>query len=419
MNTCLNRNTFSILFYIVRSKLNKNNEVPIYCRLTVNGRIKEFATHIWIKDDQWDSKAGKVKGNKEAAKTANATMDGIRHNLNNIRAELQFQNANVTAETIVNQHSGKGFKRHTLIEVHTYHNEQHVKRLVGKGYAAGTYNRYRISLEHVKEYIKAQYSVSDIPLSELSYSFITNYEVHLKTIRKCAHNTAVKYVKNLRAIISYAISQEWLLNDPFIRYKARLEKVDKNFLTLNELTAIENEEFDIEGISEVRDIFVFCCYTGLAYSDVAKLSADHIVFGINGKRHISIKRTKTDSTANIPLLDKARFYLDKYKEHPLCLSKGLLLPARSNQKHNLYLKKIADVSGVNKTLTTHIARHTFATLMLTQGASIESVSSMLGHSNIVTTQVYAKITADKVERDMSRVNKLFIEIDIERQKEAI
>lgn len=242
--------------------------------------------------------------------------------------------------------------------------------------------------------------------------------MHLKTVRKCAHNTAVKYVKNLRAVISYAISQEWLLNDPFIRYKARLEKVDKDFLTLDELTAIENEEFDIEGISEVRDIFVFCCYTGLAYSDVAKLSNDHIVYGINGKQHISIKRTKTDSTANIPLLDKAKFYLDKYKKHPVCLNKGLLLPARSNQKHNLYLKKIADVSGVNKTLTTHIARHTFATLMLTQGASMESVSSMLGHTNVVTTQVYAKITADKVEKDMSKINKLFTERDNE-QREAV
>jgi len=418
MNACLSRNTFSILFYIVRSKLNKNNEVPVYCRLTVNGRIKEFATHVWIKDDQWDSKAGKVKGNKEVAKTANTTLDGIRHSLNNIRAELQFQNANVTAEAIANLHSGKGVKRHTLIDVHTYHNEQHVKRLIGKDYAEGTYNRYRISLEHVKEFIKAQYGISDILLSELSFSFLTNYEAYLKMVRNCAHNTAVKYVKNLRAVISYAINQEWLLNDPFIRYKARLERVDKDYLTLEELSKIENEEFDIEGVSEVRDIFVFCCYTGLAYSDVAKLNADHLIFGINGKQHISIKRTKTDNTAIIPLLDKAKFFLDKYKTHPVCLNKGSLLPARSNQKHNLYLKKIADISGVNKTLTTHMARHTFATLMLTQGASIESVSSMLGHTNIVTTQVYGKITSDKVENDMSKINKLFTD-QVDKHKQAV
>lgn len=171
MNTCLSRNTFAILFYIVRRKVNKNNEVPVYCRLTVNGKIREFAAHVWIKEDQWDPKAGKVKGNKETAKTANTTLDGIRHNLNNIRAELQFQNANVTAETIVNQHSGKGVKRHTLIDVHTYHNEQHVKRLIGKDYAAGTYNRYRISLEHVKEFIKAQYSVSDISFKRSVFLF--------------------------------------------------------------------------------------------------------------------------------------------------------------------------------------------------------------------------------------------------------
>lgn len=418
MNNCLNRNTFSILFYIVRSKLNKNNEVPIYCRLTVSGRIKEFATHIWIKDEQWDSKSGKVKGNKESAKTANNSLESIRHSLNNIRADLMLQDSNVSADAIVNQYSGKGAKKRSLIEIHNYYNEHHIKRLIGKDYAEGTYNRYRISLEHVKEFLKAQYNTSDMLLADLSFSFITNYEAHLKTVRSCAHNTAVKYVKNLRAVINYAISQEWLLNDPFIRYKARLEKVDKGFLTLEELHTIENEDFDINGISEVRDIFAFCCYTGLAFADVAKLNADNIVLGISGKKHISIKRTKTDNTANIPLLDRAQFYLDKYQAHPVCLNKGLLLPARSNQKHNLYLKKIADICGINKTLTTHVARHTFATLMLTKGASMESVSAMLGHTSILTTQVYAKITGEKVEKDMGRINAMFAD-QLAESKEAV
>jgi len=407
MNNCLNRNTFSILFYIVRSKSNRNNEVPIYCRLTVNGRLKEFSTHIWVKDDQWDSKAGKVKGTKESAKTANHNLESIRHNLNNIRAELQLQQQNVTAESVVNQYSGKGAQKRTLLDVHRYHNEQHIKRLIGKDYAEGTYNRYRISQEHVKQFLKTQYNASDVLLTDLTYSFITNYEAYLKTVRNCAHNSAVKYVKNLRAVINFAISQEWLLTDPFIRYKARLEKVEKQFLTLDELSKIERENFDSVGISEVRDIFAFCCYTGLAYADVAKLTENNIIVGINGVKHISIKRTKTDNTANIPLLDRAKYYIDKYRTHAVCLNQGVLMPARSNQKHNLYLKIIADICGINKTLTTHVARHTFATLMLTNGASMESVSAMLGHTNIVTTQVYAKITEEKVEKDMGKINVIF------------
>lgn len=199
--------------------------------------------------------------------------------------------------------------------------------------------------------------------------------------------------------------QEWLENNPLNRYKAKLNRVDKEYLTEIELKKIESKKIPNPRIDEVRDVFIFCCYTGLSYSDVAKLTNQNIVLGINKQQQISIKRTKTDVVATIPLLDKAKAIITKYSNNEECIYYGKLLPVKSNQKHNAYLKEIADLCDISKKLTTHTARHTFATLMLTKGASIETVSSMLGHTNIKTTQVYGKIIAEKVMSEMDRINK--------------
>lgn len=406
MNPVSKRNTFSILTFIDRTKKNKNNEHPIYCRVTVQGKSRQFSTQVWILDNKWNPSAAKVIGTNESAKTANYTLNAIRNNLMNVRATLQEQGKLITAEIIVNTHLGKGEKKYSVIELHEYFNEQHVKKLVGKDYAEGTYGRYKASFDHIKSFIKYRYRKDDILLNDLSYAFATDYEFYLKTVRNCAHNTTIKYIKNFKAVLNYAVDREWIAFNPISRYKGKLERVTKEFLTELELDAISSKTFTNKRIEEVRDVFVFCCYTGLAYSDVAKITNENVVTGLDGRKQLNLRRTKTDTVVRVPIIEPAAKILEKYKNHPLCLNTGKLLPVKSNQKQNAYLKEIADQSGCNKNLTTHIARHTFATLMLTLGASMESVSSMLGHTDIKTTQIYGKIVAEKVNKEMASIDEL-------------
>jgi len=403
ISSAIKRNTFSILFFIHRSKTNKNGEHPIYCRLTVQGRSKEFSCQLWVKNDKWVPAAGKVAGTNEFAQTANNTLHTIRLNLLNIRADLQSQGKPITAELVVNTHLGKSVTHYSLIQIHEYHNEHHVKKLIGKDYAEGTYARYKTSLDHVTRFLNHKYKTSDIFLKDLDRAFAAAYEFYLKTVRNCSTNTSSKYIKNLKTVINFAVNRGYIPNNPIQYYKAKLQRIEKEYLTEKELRAIESKKIDNERLDEARDVFIFCCYTGLSYSDSEKLSNNNIVVDINRKKQIHIKRSKTDVSANIPLLPQALAIIEKYKEHELCVYNGKLLPIKSNQKQNAYLKEIATLTECTKKLTTHTARHTFATLMLTKGVSIEAVSSMLGHTNIKTTQIYAKIINEKVMNEMSMV----------------
>ncbi|MFZ6025793.1 MAG: phage integrase SAM-like domain-containing protein [Bacteroidota bacterium] len=186
------RNTFSILFFLHRSKTNKNQEHPIYCRLTVKGKSNEFSTQLWIKNEKWNPSGGKVIGTNEFSKTANYTLSTIKNSLMNIRADLQAKGKLITAKIVINIHLGKSEKNYTLIELLDYFNEQHVKKLIGKDYALGTYNRYKTSLEHIKDFLTYKYKIDDLLLSELSFSFATDYEFYLKTVKQCCHNTTLK-----------------------------------------------------------------------------------------------------------------------------------------------------------------------------------------------------------------------------------
>ncbi|MEI9910258.1 MAG: phage integrase SAM-like domain and Arm DNA-binding domain-containing protein [Bacteroidota bacterium] len=240
------RNTFSILFFMHRSKTNRHNEHPIYCRLTVQGKSREFSTQIWASNDKWSVRTSRISGTNESVKTANHTLNNIRLNLMNVRTKLLSEGKLITAEKVVNTHLGKTEKKYTLIELHEYHNEQHVKKLIGKDYAYGTYERYKTSLDHVKKFIAYKYKVNDMLLTDMNFSFANDYEFYLKTVKNCSHNTTIKYIKNLKTVIYFAIEREWLINNPLERYKGKSERVDKEFLTEKELNAIETKQFDNE-----------------------------------------------------------------------------------------------------------------------------------------------------------------------------
>jgi len=291
----------------------------------------------------------------------------------------------------------------------TEHNEK-VETLVGKEFVQGTLNRYKVLKKHLAFFLAFKYDVKDIDMRNIDIAFLNEFDYYLRSEKSCANNYTVKMIKNLGKIINISFENGHIQTNPFACYKGRTKKVDRYFLNQEEIQVIADKKFVSERLDIIRDVFLFCCFTGLAYADVQKLQKTHISKGIDGEYWIIKNRQKTNIRSAIPLLPSAVTIINKYKNHPVCLNKGLIFPVPSNQKMNEYLKEIADLCGIEKKLTSHIARHTFATTVtLLNGVPIESVSKMLGHTNIRTTQHYAKILDIKVSEDMMLLkNKLAV-----------
>ncbi|MBF9254823.1 site-specific integrase [Pontibacter sp. 172403-2] len=397
----------SILFYGKKSRITKSNLLPIYLRVTIAGQRFETCTHRTVTPGKWSVEAGRMKGSSEEARRINTYLDMLRSRVYAYQQELLQEHKQVTIEAIKDKWLGVEEKPVMLLEVFQKHNEQ-VKQLVGKDFAPGTLERYRTSLLHTSNFIKWKYKAADIDVKKLDFGFISDYEFWLKSVRNCAHNTTMKYLGNFKKVIHICLKNGWLQRDPFLGFRMSKKEVVRAFLTKEELQKIAAREFEIERLSQVRDIFLFSCFTGLAYADVQKLKRTEIVTGPDGGKWVYTSRQKTDTVSRIPLLSVALSILEQYNEHPQCLNLDRVLPVLSNQKMNAYLKEIADLCGIHKPLTFHIARHTFATtITLSNGVPIESVSRMLGHTNIKTTQHYAKILDQKVSEDMQLLKNKF------------
>ncbi|MBO3116522.1 site-specific integrase [Winogradskyella sp. DF17] len=399
--------TFGLLFYLKKSKVDAQGKCPIYLRITIDGKRTEISTKRTIEIEKWSVEANKAIGRTEDIRELNAYLDSLTTKVYQSQRDLIQDNKEVTTETLKNKFLGVEEKQRTLITIFKNHNKQ-VEKLVGREFSAGTLERYKTVCKHLKEFMQHQYKVSDIPVNRIDHKYITDFEFYLKTVRNCGHNSTIKYIKNFKKIVRIAIANDWIKKDPFLNYKVRLKEVERQFLSEEEIQTMLEKELHTNRLEQVRDIFIFCCFTGLAYSDVKKLSKDNLVFGIDGDKWIKTKRTKTDTRSNIPLLPTALEIIKKYENHPEAVTKGVLLPVLSNQKSNAYLKEIADLCGINKNLTTHLARHTFATTVtLSNGVPMESVSKMLGHKSLKTTQHYAKILDRKVSDDMAILKQKF------------
>jgi site-specific recombinase XerD len=387
-------------FYAKSTKANGNGLLPIYVRLTIDGKRFEYSTKKFIEPSKWSTELSKMKGNSEEARSINNLLDFTRNRINEIQFELFKDGVSLNIDEFKHRLFGIKERERLLIPIFTEHNRK-IKELVGSEYAPGTLERYETSLKHTKDFLQWKYRVSDIDIEKIDHAFITEYEFYLRTERKCANNTAVKYIKNFHKIINICLANGWLNKDPFANYKSKVKEVIREFLTEQEIQSLMEKEFVSERLELVRDIFVFSCFTGLAYIDVKQLTPDNIVLGIDGDKWINKNRQKTDTNSKIPLLPTAQYIMDKYSDYPVNKNKGTILPILSNQKMNSYLKEIATVCGINKELTFHIARHTFATTVtLSNGVPIETVSKMLGHTNLKTTQHYAKILDKKISEDM-------------------
>lgn len=392
--------TITILFYLKRAKANAQGLAPIFQRITIEGKRLESSTGKYINPEKWSTEMSKMKGSSEETRTVNSHLEMLRAKVYEIEKKLFMKQIPITYENFKNEIQGKKERERMLVPIFEEHNRK-IKELVGQEYAPGTLERYQTSLKHTKDFLFWKYNISDINIEKIDHSFIMEYEFYLRSVRKCANNTAVKYIKNFHKIINQCLANGWLNKDPFANYKSKVKEVTREFLTEKEIETILNKRFVSERLELVRDIFIFSCFTGLAYIDVKQLTLDNISLGIDGDKWIFKNRQKTETASKIPLLPVAQEIINKYTEHPVCKNENRLLPILSNQKMNAYLKEIVDVCEINKDLTFHIARHTFATTVtLSNGVPLETVSKMLGHTNLKTTQHYAKILDKKISEDM-------------------
>ena len=399
--------TFNLLFFVKKSKIKANGTAPIYLRITIDGIPKEISSKRNIIPQKWDNKLQKVSGSSEEVKAINNYLKTLEHEVFDVHHQMMKDKTSTTSGSLKSKLVGTEHRPRMLIPIFQDHNDK-MRTLVGNEYAPGTLERYKTSLRHTIAFLQWKYAVSDIEINKIDHCFITEYEFYLRSVRKCANNTAVKYIKNFHKVINICLANDWISKNPFSNYKSKLKEVIREYLSPEEIETMMNKKFVSNRLEIVRDIFVFSCFTGLAYIDVKQLTPNNISFGIDGDKWIFKNRQKTDTTSKIPLLPIALSIVNKYASHPICLNKNLLLPILSNQKMNAYLKEIADVCGINKELTFHIARHTFATTVtLSNGVPIETVSKMLGHTNLKTTQHYAKILDIKISNDMMLLKEKF------------
>lgn len=399
----MERTTFGLLFYIRRDKTNKKGEAPVFMRLTINGERADASIKRFIEPHAWNSAKGKANEKCRGGKDLNLYLDAISANILRIQRDFELDKKEVSAQIILNRYLGKEQSdRHTLMEVFRAHNEK-CRALSGISLAPGTVIRYETTLRLTEEFLQKSYQKEDCYLDEVTNQFIEDFEFFLKTVRRCCHNTTSKYLMNFKKIVRIALAKGWMKKDPFAQIRFHLDPVEREFLEKQELKAMLNKAISIPRLAQVRDIFCFCCLTGLAFMDVQQLKPEHLVADIHGKIWIRKARQKTKNMCNIPLLDEAQKIINRYKEHPYCQTHGVLLPVCSNQKMNSYLKELADICGIRKNLSTHCARHTFATLTLASGATIDNVAKMLGHANVNMTRRYAKVLDSSIMRDMEVV----------------
>lgn len=395
------KHKMSILFYAKSAKSSKDGLTPIYLRVTIDGQRIELSTSKFVEKSKWNPDAGKVKGLTEEARSINSYLDILKNKVYEVEKDMVNNDLEITAQTFKNRYLGIDENQRNLIAIFEEHNRR-VRELIGKEYAENTYKRFVTALSHTKDFLQQEYKRNDISITKIDTAFINDFDFYLRNTRNCNNNSTLKYIRNFGKIVKQCYANGWIERDPFLNYRGKIKVVERVYLTSDELQDLIDKKFKIERLDLVRDIFVFSCFTGLAYVDVKNLTKSHLSIGIDGEKWLFTHRQKTDSPSKIPLLPIPLSIIEKYANHPQCINQDSLLPVLSNQKMNAYLKEVADICGIQKELTFHIARHTFATTVtLSNGVPIESVSKMLGHKDLRTTQHYAKILDKKVSDDMA------------------
>lgn len=394
--------TIKILFVLDKSKSNSKGLAPLKCRITYMGERKPFATGLFINPQNWDNKQQKVKPPNSENETINTQLSLIKNKINQAFLFLQVNEEEFDVEDVFLQYKGNPPKKNkTILQLFQEHNDR-IEKLIGKEYSIATLWKFKQAKELLKDFIKYSFNKGDYHFKDLDLKFIQDYEFFLKAEKSLALATTNKMIQRFRKIVKLAISQDILQKEPFTSYKVKHIKKEITYLTREELAKIEEYQFKAERLQIVADMFVFCCYTGLAYNEMVNLEKSHIIIGFDGNEWINMIRGKTQHLLSVPLLSRGKKIIEKYDY----VDEKKALPKFSNQKFNAYLKEIADIVGLNKRLTHHLARRTFATtVLLFNDVPMEIVSELLGHSKITITQEhYAKVVKSKVGEQMNRLN---------------
>lgn len=398
--------SFGIHFTTRPDKAREGKE-PIYACITVNKQRAYVALKHSVDPKNWDSGKGTAKGNKDEVKSINNYLGEVRNTISNNYKQLQLKGKMLSAKAVKDLYLGAEEEVYTLSRLFIYHNETSTTDLKWS-----TLKHYYVTQRYLVKFLDEQHQASDIYLHQLDYKFVKDFEVYLRNHKPKDHqkqinnNGVMKHIIRLKKMVNLALNLQWIDNDPFAAYKLKIQKVNREQLSETELADMEKKVFVIDRLDMVRDLFVFCCYTGLSYVDVINLTPGHIVAGADGEKWIRTCREKTMIPVNVPLLPQALKILDKYESNIRSLSGGKVFPVMSNQKVNIYLKEISEVCNITKNVTFHLARHTFATtITLSNGVPIETVSKMLGHTKITTTQIYAKVVERKLKEDMQNLKK--------------
>lgn len=399
-------NTFSIHFWLQISRA-INNKALLYARVTVNQKRVNISLKRKIPLNLWDAKAKKVIGSSREARLINQFLTQVNADLFQCYQDLKSQDILITAKLFKAAYLNENNSSKTLQELLEYHRAK-IKGTL----ATGSIRNFGVTENYINRFLKKKRKTDNIYLKQLDYKFICDFEMFLHLYYPKGHpkalgqNTVMKHIQRLRKIITLAYHLEWLDKDPFLRWKPTYERTERAFLSANELSNLETHPMPLERLERVRDLFVFSCYTGISYSDIMQLTRENIHLGIDRNNWIITKRLKTKTSVKIPLLQKADELIRKYQNHPMTLISGTLFPKITNEKINLYLKEIALICGISKNLTFHMARHTFATTVtLSNGVPIETVSKLLGHTKIATTQIYARVLDKKISEDMEALKR--------------
>tara|TARA_R110002051_G_scaffold324349_2_gene421229 strand:- start:7153 stop:8409 length:1257 start_codon:yes stop_codon:yes gene_type:complete len=410
--------TFSLSFWVNATRT-KNNQVSVYGRITVNGKRANISLKRKVVLAEWDSNKGKARGTKQESRLLNRYLDLVKNRIHEAHDELVKEKAFICAQSIKARFLGEDNEEYSLLTLVDYHNTQ-----MSESLSYGTLKNYFTTQKYIKLFLTKK-KIQDIYLTQLTFRFLVDFEKFLRSYvpedhqKQMENNTVMKHIQRLRKMVTLAYKMEWIDKDPFIKFKPTYIKNEREFLSEDELQTIIEKEFEIKRLELVKDLFVFSCYTGLSYIDVMNLYEDNIAIGIDGGRWIITSRQKTHNKVKIPILPIAEELINKYERHIKAKKTKTLFPNISNQKLNSYLKEIADLCKIKKNLTFHIARHTFATtITLSNGVPIETVSKLLGHSKIVTTQIYAKVIERKVSEDMKDL-KLILKKEINKSENKI
>ena len=394
--------SMSVLFWLYTQKADDSGLAPIYCRITLAGNRTQFSTGKKVHPDYWNSNANKVSNKCPDAISINEDLDSIKGDLRKAYNQLTATNTHVTGEMVRNSYTGKGEEKKTIIGLYDYNIDLFNQKVKQKKAAYKTLQRFHTIKAKVIAFLRKEYSLSDKPLYSIKQSFGGDLKHYLTINDGLCENTANKYLKSCKQLFEFAVLKGWLEKNPMKGFKCAYKNPHRETLTMEELNKLMELSLPLQRLAEVRDVYVFSCYTGYAYQEVYDLTSANIVVGMDSHKWLNVQRQKTGDPEMVPLLPVALHMIEKYKDHRYCICNNKMFPVNTNQKYNEYLKEIAKIAGIKKKLTTHTARHTFATTVtLEHDVPLETVSKLLGHRSIRTTQIYAKVSLKKLSNNMN------------------